>query len=279
MVVFWMLSEAWSTRRDAKIRLLKAHVELLHIRVPGNRVILTPEERSRLLKLGAELGHDVDDLIGIVSVKTYRRWVREQREGKEPGRVGRPRQITASLRELILRLARENAGWGVRRKVFVSPNTYHSTEQWVKQQVRNMRMWLDDEGIKLQFIVHDHDTKFTDSFDNHFKSIGAEIVKTPFQAPIANCYAESWIGSLKRECLNHFWCVSLKHLDHIVQIYTDYYNRLRPHQSKDNRSLSMSNDPIPVRATESPPIPEQIAAVQRYELLGGLLSHYERKAA
>jgi hypothetical protein len=51
--------------------------------------------------------------LGIVSIKTYRRWLREERGGRQPGKVGWPR-LTASLRELILGLARENAGWGVR---------------------------------------------------------------------------------------------------------------------------------------------------------------------
>ena len=55
--------------------------------------------------------------MGIVSIKTYRRWLREQRGGRKPGKLGRPRVIPPSLRDLILRLARENAGWGVRRIV------------------------------------------------------------------------------------------------------------------------------------------------------------------
>src|SRR5690606_20520139 len=66
--------------------------------------------------------------------------------------------------------------------------------------------------------------------------------------PIANCYAESWIGSMKRECLNHFACFGLRHFNHIVQTYTNYYNHVRPHQGKDNHPLTMSNDPIPIRA-------------------------------
>ena len=50
MVVFWMLTEAWSPRRDARIRFLQAQGELLRQRLPGNRVILTPEERNHLLR-------------------------------------------------------------------------------------------------------------------------------------------------------------------------------------------------------------------------------------
>ena len=111
-----LLQEAWSTRRDAHIRFLKLQVEMLKERLPGNRVILDPVERRRLMKVGAEVDHKVEDTLEIVSVKTYRRWQREERGGREPGKVGRPR-LTKSLRELIIRLAKENAGWGVRRIV------------------------------------------------------------------------------------------------------------------------------------------------------------------
>jgi len=41
-------------------------------------VILSPEERGRLIRLGSELGHEVHDLLSIVTVKTYKRWLREQ---------------------------------------------------------------------------------------------------------------------------------------------------------------------------------------------------------
>lgn len=55
------------------------------------------------------------------------------------------------------------------------------------------------------------------------------MVWPPFQAPSANCYAASRIGSLKRECLNHVFCYSLKHLDHVTQTYAHFYNTVRPH--------------------------------------------------
>ena len=52
-----LLFEAWSSRRDAKIRLLKLQAELLREGIPGDRVILSPKERHRLMKIGAELGY------------------------------------------------------------------------------------------------------------------------------------------------------------------------------------------------------------------------------
>jgi len=117
MAMLVLLKERWSTRRDGHVRFLKLQVEILRSRLPGNRVIPDPVERRRLLKAGAEVGHAIEDTLGIVSIKTYHRWLREERVGRAPGKVGRPRIIPKSLRELIVRLARENAGWGVRRIV------------------------------------------------------------------------------------------------------------------------------------------------------------------
>ena len=350
-----MLHEMWSTRRDVHIRFLKLQVELLKERLPGNRVVLDPDERRRLMKVGAEVDHKVEDTLGIVSVKTYRRWQREERSGKEPGRVGRP-GLTKSLRELIIRLAKENQGWGVRRvvgelkklalkasrstvrrvlvdekilpdpdrrapagvqtpwrkfiaihmnvmvacdffcktvwtplgkqtayvlsfihlgsrKAFLSPSTLNPTDEWMRQQARNVSIWAEEEGIDIRFLIHDHDTKFTEAFDEHFRGHRRGPVLTPYGAPIANCFAESWIGSLKRECLNLLFCFSLRQLDHIVQTYADYHNKYRPHQALGNRPVGAGEDPPP-QAAES-----EIGIITRRRWLGGLLNHYYRKAA
>ena len=66
---------------------LKLQVELLKERLPGNRVVLSLDERRQLMKIGDELDHRIEDTVEIVSIKTYRRWQREERGGREPGKV------------------------------------------------------------------------------------------------------------------------------------------------------------------------------------------------
>jgi putative transposase len=115
-VALHLLVEAGSARRDARIRFLKAEVEILRRKLGGSRVIPSPADRARLLAIGQELDHDVADVIGIVTPRTYCRWVRELREGRKPKPVGRPK-ITRNMRDLVIRIARENANWGYRRIV------------------------------------------------------------------------------------------------------------------------------------------------------------------
>ena len=107
MAMLVMLQEAWSSRRDGHLRFLKVQIEMLQSRLPGNRVILSPAERQRLLKMGLEVDHAVEHTLAIVNIKTYRRWLRDERGGREPKKVGRPR-LSKTLRDLIIRMAKEN---------------------------------------------------------------------------------------------------------------------------------------------------------------------------
>jgi len=113
-VVLHLLSEAGAARRDVRVRFLQAQVEILRRKLGGNRVVPNPDDRARLMAIGQELDHNVADVIGIVTPRTYSRWVRELREGRRPKPAGRPK-IARNMRELVIRLARENAGWGYRR--------------------------------------------------------------------------------------------------------------------------------------------------------------------
>jgi putative transposase len=95
-----------------QLQFIKAENETLRARLP-ERVVVTPRERRRLIRLGKPLGTAIKDLITIVSPVTFQRWLREAKVGKEPRKAGRRRRI--DVRELILKLARENPGWGYAR--------------------------------------------------------------------------------------------------------------------------------------------------------------------
>ncbi len=81
------------------------------------------------------------------------------------------------------------------RKVFLSTATYHPNECWVKQQGRNVMMWLDEQKISAEFLLHDRDTKFSSAFGRLFRNAGVAPIHTPQLAPNANVYA-SWCTSL-----------------------------------------------------------------------------------
>ncbi|UCD58532.1 MAG: transposase, partial [Candidatus Hydrogenedentota bacterium] len=62
-----------------------------------------------------------------------------------------------------------------------------------------------------------------------------------FGAPNANSYAERYLLSCKKECLNHLLIFGLNRLQHVVDCYSSYYNEHRPHQGIENRIPSEYN--------------------------------------
>jgi putative transposase len=109
-----------------------------------------------------------------------------------------------------------------------------------------------------------------------FANAGARRVRTPLLAPDANAFIESYIGTLKRECLNHFLCFSLGHLDHILREYVQFYNAHRPHQGLGNRTLPEAATGPPEELTTDPA--PQLGRVRCQRFLGGLLRHYYHAA-
>jgi hypothetical protein len=93
----------------------------------------------------------------------------------------------------------------------------------------------------------------------------------------ANAFVESWIGSLKRECLNHFVCFSLGHLDHITRQFVRFCNDYRPHESLGARTLpEAAGGPPAERSADHTP---QLGRVRCEWFLAGLPRLYTRAAA
>jgi len=53
-----------------------------------------------------------------------------------------------------------------------------------------MTWQLEEHQPVVRYLIHDHDSKFSQSFDTLFQSEGIEIVDIPYQAPNANALAE-----------------------------------------------------------------------------------------
>jgi putative transposase len=73
--------------------------------------------------------------------------------------------------------------------------------------------------------------KFSRAFDAIFRSDGISIIRTPIQAPNANAYAERWVGSVRRECLDRILIFGRRQLDTVLRVYACHYNQHRPHRA------------------------------------------------
>jgi putative transposase len=148
------------------------------------------------------------------------------------------------------------------RRVHVMGITPHPTHQWVTQQARHLT-W---EGAPSTFthLIRDNDGKYGAAFDAVFMSERIEVVRTPFQAPCANAYAERWVRSVREECLDQVIILNQNHLAYVLREYECYFNTARPHQGIGQQIP----DPPPTRNLPG------TGKVERRDILGGVLHDY-----
>ncbi len=114
---------------------------------------------------------------------------------------------------------------GSRRVVHVNA-TAHPTDDWIAQQLRDATPF----GETAKHLICDNDTKFGPAFGAAAKTCGLEIIHTPHEAPRANAICERFVGSVRRECLDHVLVFGSRHLVRVLVEYSEYFNPSRPHQ-------------------------------------------------
>jgi putative transposase len=326
--------------KDVEILVLRHQLAVL--RRQAGRPRLRPADRALLAALARLLPHPRRHGL-LVTPQTLLRWHRDliRRRWTQPVRgPGRP-PVEQRVRELVLRLARENPRWGYPRiagellklDLTVSPSTVRrillaaglepvprrigpSWQQFLRQQAASMLAcdfftvetislhryyvlffielqtrrvhlcgcttnptgaWVTQQARNLAFtglfdriryLVHDRDSKFTAAFDEVFRSEGITVIHTPVRAPRANAHAERFIRTVRAECLDWLLIVGRSHLHQTLSVFVEHYNRERPH-----RALQLQPpEPIEQSATDT-------AAIERRDVLGGLIHEYHTAAA
>jgi transposase InsO family protein len=88
------------------------------------------------------------------------------------------------------------------REVFFADITTNPTGAWATQAARNLFLRHHDRLADAGALVRDRGSQFIDAFDEIFRTEGFKILKTPVRTPVANTFAERWIGTLRRELLD-----------------------------------------------------------------------------
>ncbi|MCP3910519.1 MAG: transposase, partial [Actinomycetia bacterium] len=84
-----------------------------------------------------------------------------------------------------------------------------------------------------------------DAFDEIFHTEGLKILKPPVRTPVANTFAERWIGSIRRELLDRTIIWNQHQLELLVVDYIEHHNSHRPHRSLDQRPPLPPEPPSP----------------------------------
>ena len=253
---------------------------------PAGRPPMRREVRALVLRLAREnprWGYQriVGELKGLgraVSATTVRTWLREAGLGPAGRRRGMTwREFVRTHRHSLLAVDffTVETIWLQRlyvlffievasRRVYLAGCTPNPNDLWVTQQARHLTWTLAERAEPVRFLIRDRDQKFTDRFDDVFRSEGIEIVRTPFRAPQANGVAERFVRTVRSECLDWFLVLNQSHLEQVLHVFIDHYNGHRPHRALD------LTPPQPQGCTAL----ESAACITRRDRLGGVIHEY-----
>ena len=94
------------------------------------------------------------------------------------------------------------------RKVVSVGVTSNPSSAWVAQQLRN----ATEFGVGPRFNIRDRDDKYGGDFDRVACGVGTRMLKSPVRAPKARAFCERFMGSVRRECLDHVLVLGERHL-------------------------------------------------------------------
>ncbi len=152
------------------------------------------------------------------------------------------------------------------RKVIHVGVTRSPTDAWTAQQLREASAF----SVGPKYLIRDNDSKFGMDFARVAQTSHIEMLTTPYHAPRANAICERFMGSVRRECLDHLLILHEKQLHHVLNAYVAYFNQARPHQGIKQQ--------IPEPKAGSLPADPTGRKVLSFPMLSGLHHDYRRSA-
>jgi transposase InsO family protein len=152
---------------------------------------------------------------------------------------------------VVVRLGRRHLVW--------SNVTRNPTAEWIARQLTEAFPW--DEAPR--YLIRDRDRIYGEVVRRRIRAMGIRDKPIAPRSPWQNGFAERLIGSIRRECLEHFVILSEGHLRQTLQSYAVYYNKIRTHRS-------LNKDAPAFRPLQ------RIGEITSHPVLGGLHHHYVR---
>jgi len=140
--------------------------------------------------------------------------------------------------------------------------TRHPTSSWIVQQLREAFPF----GAAPRFLIHDRDGKYGTEVPTAIRSLGTNPIRTSFRSPWQNGVAERWVGSCRRELLDHVIALNERHLKRLLSNYVSYHHEDRTHPALGKGTPGCRTHCV------------THGRVLSHDRLGGLYHRYERAA-
>jgi len=254
--------------KDAEIMVLRHEVAVLRRQVARPR----PDWADRAIL--AALAQQLPAMLRarrLVTPGTLPAWHRRliTRRWTYLSRPGRPR-ISPEVHDLVLRLVFIEHGT---RRMHLGGVTTNPTSEWTVQQARNLALSFGERFEDNKFLIRDHGSNFTSSFDAIFQAAGTRILRTAVQAPRMNATCERLVGTLRREIPDRMLILGERHLRSVLTEYQAHYNTARPHQGIAQRVPDGEHDGGHLTVADL-----DRERIHRKPVLSGLINEYTRAA-
>lgn len=148
-----------------------------------------------------------------------------------------------------------------RRKILHCNVTRNPTAAWIVQQIREAWPYAPAH----RFLLFDHDAKFGKEVASAVNMMGSRPVRSAFRSPWQNGVAERWVGSCRRDLLDHVIVLHERHLKRLMAEYVRYYHADRTH-------LGLAKDTPAGRPSATGSAVE--SKIRSFPRLGGLHHRY-----